>query len=131
MVAVADGGLSTPVVYQELDRLRGSGTAELPLGPADELLAALRQRDPAVLAAALGNDLQGAALSLRPALAGTLAAGRKAGGLAGLVSGSGPTCVFLTKSAAHAATLATELTDSGTCRSALVATGPVAGARVV
>jgi 4-diphosphocytidyl-2-C-methyl-D-erythritol kinase len=131
VVAIADGGLSTPAVYQELDRMRATGAAEPPLGPADELLAALRQRDPAVLAGALGNDLQCAALSLRPALAATLAAGRRAGGLAGLVSGSGPTCVFLAKSAAHAATLATELTDGGTCRSALVATGPVAGARVV
>jgi 4-diphosphocytidyl-2-C-methyl-D-erythritol kinase len=131
VVATADGGLSTPAVYQELDRLRVTGLAGAPLGLPDELLAALRQRDPTVLAAALGNDLQSAALSLRPALAGTLAAGQKAGALAALVSGSGPTCVFLARDAAHAATLAAELADSGACRTALVATGPVAGARVV
>ena len=47
-----------------------------PLGSTDDLLAALRQRDPAVLGAALGNDLQAAALSLRPALADVLEAGR-------------------------------------------------------
>ena len=41
------------------------------------LLAALRQRDPAVLGAALGNDLQAAALSLRPALRRLLKAGRR------------------------------------------------------
>ena len=48
-----------------------------------------------MLGEALGNDLQAAALSLRPALADVLKAGRGAGALAGLVSGSGPTCVFL------------------------------------
>jgi 4-diphosphocytidyl-2-C-methyl-D-erythritol kinase len=140
VVAIADGGLSTPAVYQELDRLRetgeldrltGTGAARPQLGAADDLLTALRQRDPAVLAAALGNDMQVAALSLRPELAGTLAAGTKAGALAALVSGSGPTCVFLARDRGHAAALAAELVDSETCRTALVATGPVAGARVV
>jgi 4-diphosphocytidyl-2-C-methyl-D-erythritol kinase len=131
VVAVADGGLSTPAVYRELDGLRDAGAAGTPLGPPDELLGALRQRDPAVLAAALGNDMQAAALSLRPALAATLAAGRKAGALAALVSGSGPTCVFLAADRPHATALAAELVDSGTCRAALTATGPVAGARVV
>jgi len=131
VVALADGGLSTPAVYRELDRLRAAGLADPPLGPPDDLLAALRQRDPAVLAAALGNDMQPAALSLRPALAATLTAGRKAGALAALVSGSGPTCVFLARDGAHATALALELVDSDTCRTALTTTGPVAGARVV
>jgi 4-diphosphocytidyl-2-C-methyl-D-erythritol kinase len=131
VVAVADEGLSTPAVYAELDRLRHSAPGEPRLGPPDELLAALRQRDPAVLAAALGNDMQAAALSLRPALAGTLTAGHKAGALAGLVSGSGPTCVFLASDGVHAAALAAELGAGDTCRTALVATGPVPGARVV
>jgi 4-diphosphocytidyl-2-C-methyl-D-erythritol kinase len=131
VLAIADGGLSTPDVYAELDRLRAAGRAAPPLGSPDELLGALRQRDPAVLAAVLGNDLQVAALSLRPALAATLAAGQKAGALAAMVSGSGPTCVFLARDAAQASALATELAGSGTCRAALTATGPVAGARVV
>lgn len=132
VVAVADDGLSTPAVYAELDRLRTADDAPEPnLGPPDELLAALRQRDPAVLAAALGNDMQAAALSLRPSLAGTLAAGHKAGALAGLVSGSGPTCVFLAADGTHATALAAELAAGDTCRTALVATGPVPGARVI
>ncbi len=131
VVAIAEVGLSTPAVYAELDRLRDRGAAEAPLGAPDELLGALRQRDPAVLAAALGNDMQAAALSLRPSLAGTLAAGQKAGALAAMVSGSGPTCLFLARDAGHASALATELSDSDTCRTALTATGPVAGARVV
>jgi 4-diphosphocytidyl-2-C-methyl-D-erythritol kinase len=131
VVALADEGLSTPSVYAELDRLRALDNAEPVLEPPDELLAALRQRDPVVLAATLGNDMQVAALSLRPSLAGTLAAGHKAGALAGLVSGSGPTCVFLAADGSHAAALAAELAASDTCRTALVATGPVPGARVV
>jgi 4-diphosphocytidyl-2-C-methyl-D-erythritol kinase len=131
VVALADGGLSTPAVYQEVDRLRAAGLADPPLGSTDELLNALRQKDPAVLAAALGNDMQQAAISLYPQLADTLAAGIDAGALAGLISGSGPTCVFLAKDAATAAIIAGELTRRRVCRAAHTAPGPVAGARVV
>lgn len=130
VVAVADGGLSTPVAYRELDRLRAAGAAGPPLGSTDTLLAALRQRDPRVLAAALGNDLQDAALALRPSLAATLKAGEAAGALAGIVSGSGPTCVFLATGAADAERIATELDALDVCRQARTAHGPVAGARI-
>ncbi|MDG4833427.1 4-(cytidine 5'-diphospho)-2-C-methyl-D-erythritol kinase [Solwaraspora sp. WMMD1047] len=131
VVAVADGGIATPAAYAELDRLRAGYAAPEPLAAPDGLLAALRQRNPRVLAASLGNDLQAAALSLRPALADTLAAGTAAGALAGMVSGSGPTCVFLAADAAHADQVADSLAASGHCRAAWPATGPVAGARVV
>jgi 4-diphosphocytidyl-2-C-methyl-D-erythritol kinase len=130
VVAVADGGLATPQAYAELDRLRADAAAPEPVGSPDALLAALRQRDPAVLAGALGNDLQAAALSLRPALAATLKAGEAAGALAGLVSGSGPTCVFLAPDEAAAGRIAAELAASNVCRDARTAHGPVAGARV-
>jgi 4-diphosphocytidyl-2-C-methyl-D-erythritol kinase len=130
VVAIADGGLSTPEAYRELDRLRDTGDAPEPVGSTDVLLAALRQRDPAVLAAALGNDLQAAAVSMRPGLTATLRAGETAGALAGIVSGSGPTCVFLTKGADDAERVAAELTAAGVCRLARPAHGPVAGARV-
>jgi 4-diphosphocytidyl-2-C-methyl-D-erythritol kinase len=90
----------------------------------------LRQRDPDVLAAALGNDLQPAALALRPELADVLKAGSDAGALAGLVSGSGPTCVFLATDAAHAERIAAVLDAAGVCREAVTARGPVPGARV-
>lgn len=130
VVAVADGGLSTPVAYRELDRLREAGAAGPPLGSTDTLLAALRQSDPRVLAAALGNDLQDAALALRPSLAATLKAGEAAGALAGIVSGSGPTCVFLATGAADAERIAAELGALDVCRHARTAHGPVAGARI-
>ncbi|WP_067508647.1 4-(cytidine 5'-diphospho)-2-C-methyl-D-erythritol kinase [Actinoplanes sp. TFC3] len=131
VVAVADGGLSTPEVYRELDRLRDSSWAPEPLESPGELMTALRQRKPAVLGAALANDLQPAALSLRPALAEVLKAGYDAGAVAGIVSGSGPTCVFLANDAAHAEKLAAELETTGVCRAAVPARGPMPGARAV
>jgi 4-diphosphocytidyl-2-C-methyl-D-erythritol kinase len=131
VVALADGGLSTPEVYAELDRLRDAGQAPPAAGSTDDILAALRQRDSEVLAGYLTNDLQAAALSLRPALRQTLDCGVAAGALAGLVSGSGPTCVFLCADAASADVVAAALADSGTCRTARTAHGPVPGARLI
>ncbi|MCU7726776.1 4-(cytidine 5'-diphospho)-2-C-methyl-D-erythritol kinase [Actinoplanes sp. KI2] len=130
VVALADGGLSTPEVYAKLDGLRESPFPPKALAGADDLMAALRQRDPAVLGAALGNDLQPAAIALRPELTAVLEAGRAAGAVAGLVSGSGPTCVFLASDAAHAERLAADINAAGVCREALAARGPMPGARV-
>ncbi|KUF19543.1 4-(cytidine 5'-diphospho)-2-C-methyl-D-erythritol kinase [Streptomyces silvensis] len=126
--AVADGGLSTPAVYREFDRL----TPDAPAPEASEpLLAALRTGDATALAATLANDLQPAALSLFPSLADTLATGTAAGALAALVSGSGPTTAFLTKDAEAAAHVAETLRTSGTCRTARVAEAPAPGATVL
>jgi 4-diphosphocytidyl-2-C-methyl-D-erythritol kinase len=128
--AVADGGLSTPAVYREFDRL-GEGT-DIPVpAAAPALLEALRAGDAAALSAALANDLQPAALSLRPSLAATLAAGTAAGALAALVSGSGPTTAFLAKDPEAAAQVAGSLLASGTCRTARAASAPARGATVV
>lgn len=132
VVALAAGGLSTPVVYAELDRLRQRPGSVPPLTPrADGVLSALRTGTPAALAVAMANDLQAAALSLRPELARTLQAGRELGALAALVSGSGPTCLFLVRDAEAATGLAAALTAEGVCRSVRRATGPVAGARML
>jgi 4-diphosphocytidyl-2-C-methyl-D-erythritol kinase len=128
--AVADGGLSTPAVYGEFDRLAEGRDIPAPVA-SEDLLAALTKGDAAALAAALSNDLQPAALSLRPSLADTLAAGRAAGALAGLVSGSGPTTAFLAADAESAAEVARALLASGTCRAARVAESPATGATVV
>ncbi|MFC8915045.1 4-(cytidine 5'-diphospho)-2-C-methyl-D-erythritol kinase [Streptomyces sp. NPDC057116] len=125
--AVADGGLSTPAVYGEFDRLAAGTDVPVPAA-SPALLDALRTGDAAALAGALANDLQPAALSLRPSLAATLAAGTEAGALAGLVSGSGPTTAFLVKDEDAARTVAGALLASGTCRTARVATSPAPGA---
>ncbi|ORT58529.1 4-(cytidine 5'-diphospho)-2-C-methyl-D-erythritol kinase [Streptomyces sp. CB03238] len=128
--AVADGGLSTPAVYGEFDRLVAGTDVPAPAA-SPALLDALRTGDAALLAGALANDLQPAALSLRPSLAATLTAGTAAGALAGLVSGSGPTTAFLVKDEDAARTVADALLASGTCRTARVASSPAPGATVV
>lgn len=132
VVAAAETGLATPAVYAELDRMRAEGTAPPPAGAEvlERLLVALDQDDPAMLGASLHNDLQPAALSLRPALRATLDAGIAAGALAGIVSGSGPTCVFLAADAAAAGALATRLAVTAGCRQVRTATGPVPGVEV-
>ncbi|MET8273645.1 4-(cytidine 5'-diphospho)-2-C-methyl-D-erythritol kinase [Streptomyces sp. NPDC005134] len=128
--AVADGGLSTPAVYGEFDRLTAGTDVPAPeASPA--LLDALRTGSTDVLAKALSNDLQPAALSLRPSLADTLAAGTGAGALAALVSGSGPTTAFLAADAEAAGKIADTLRTSGTCRTARVAVSPAPGATIV
>jgi 4-diphosphocytidyl-2-C-methyl-D-erythritol kinase len=98
-----DEGLSTAAVYSELDRLDGT-RATLDPGP----LRALA-RDPARLAAALENDLQRAALSLRPDLQDRLEALTAAGALGAAVSGSGPTCFGLFADRASAERAAEDL----------------------
>ncbi|MDO3400982.1 4-(cytidine 5'-diphospho)-2-C-methyl-D-erythritol kinase [Mycolicibacterium neoaurum] len=131
--AFAHDGLSTPAVFAEIDRLRADTQWSGPprLTDAEPLLAALATGDPQALAPLLGNDLQPAALNLRSDLRRTLRAGQEAGALAGIVSGSGPTCAFLCASAAHAVDVGTALSGAGVCRTVRVASGPVHGARVV
>ncbi|RDB47273.1 4-(cytidine 5'-diphospho)-2-C-methyl-D-erythritol kinase [Tsukamurella tyrosinosolvens] len=129
-LALAREGLSTPAVYRELDRLREAGDPPR-AGSPDALLAAVASGDPQRLAPLLANDLQAAALSLQPGLRRTLRAGMEAGALAGIVSGSGPTCAFLCASADDAVDVGTELAGAGVCRTVRVASGPVPGATVV
>ncbi|MEU5400996.1 4-(cytidine 5'-diphospho)-2-C-methyl-D-erythritol kinase [Streptomyces sp. NPDC005963] len=128
--AVADGGLSTPAVYGEFDRLNEGLRVPEPRA-SKALLDALASGDCTVLAGALANDLQPAALSLRPALRSTLDAGLSAGALSALVSGSGPTTAFLVKDAQAGAAVAEALRVSGTCRTARAATSPAPGATIL
>ncbi|MER5944776.1 4-(cytidine 5'-diphospho)-2-C-methyl-D-erythritol kinase [Streptomyces sp. NPDC001904] len=126
--AVADGGLSTPAVYREFDRL--SPEAPEPVA-SPALLDALRTGDVRRLAATVTNDLQPAALSLFPSLKETLDAGTAAGAVAALVSGSGPTTAFLAADEAAARGVADGLAASGTCRAVRVAGSPAPGATVL
>ena len=138
VLAFADGQLSTPEVYATLDRLRAPGGAgnqarAVPAGLAlnAALMSALRSGDARMVGRALSNDLQPAALSLFPALRKTLAAGLELGALGALVSGSGPTCVFLAADADRALDLAVSLSGAGVCRSVARVAGPVPGAAIV
>ncbi len=130
VLAFGNRGLSTPRVYDELDRLRSEGDPPR-IGSHQPLLEALASGDPRQVGLLLGNDLQAAAVSLRPSLRRTLRAGVDAGALAGIVSGSGPTCAFLCSDADAAVEVAAELAGAGVCRTVRVAQGPVPGARVV
>jgi 4-diphosphocytidyl-2-C-methyl-D-erythritol kinase len=96
-----------------------------------ELMAALRSADPAAVGPLLANDLQPAALSLRPELRRTLSAGRELGAIGAVVSGSGPTCAFLAADAGHARELAVSLTGAGVCRAVTRVHGPVHGAAII
>jgi 4-diphosphocytidyl-2-C-methyl-D-erythritol kinase len=129
VVVPSPEGLSTPAVYRHHDELRPDAP-ERP-GPADEVVAALASGDVHRLAAALHNDLEQAACDLRPDLARLIVEGVDAGALRGLVSGSGPTCVFLCESGDHARAVAGALTEADDQRVGLVAHGPVAGVHVL
>jgi len=93
-------GLSTRDVYAEADRLPSTRPR---LDP--DALRRLAAAPLAALARGMENDLEAAALSLRPELATTLAALEEGGALAALVTGSGPTVfgVFESEGEAHAA----------------------------
>jgi 4-diphosphocytidyl-2-C-methyl-D-erythritol kinase len=103
-------GLDTGAVYAEADSLGlGRGKAEL-----GELAARLRDAA-ADGASPLGyldlivNDLEQAAVSLRPAIAEALAALEEVGAARALVTGSGPTAFGLFESAADAEAAAAAL----------------------
>ncbi len=139
VLAVAEEGLSTAAVYAECDRLRAvRGSADRSgdrrsarpgrRAVSRDLLAALRSGDAAAVGALLSNDLQPAAVSLRPQLRRTLAAGREHGALGTIVSGSGPTCGFLARSEEHSLDLAASLAGAGVCRQVARVSGPVPGA---
>jgi 4-diphosphocytidyl-2-C-methyl-D-erythritol kinase len=130
VLAFATGGLSTPDVYAACDRLRGAA-AVAPPELSTGLMAALRSGDPAAIGPRLSNDLQPAAVSLRPDLRRALAAGEENGALGAVVSGSGPTCAFLAADAGRAGELAVALTGAGVCRGVVRVQGPAPGAAVV
>lgn len=121
-----DRQLSTPAVYRRFDELAAvDGLDDLD----EDMLRALGKGDPRAVTPFLRNDLQAAACDLIPDLADTLAAGEEAGALAGIVSGSGPTCAFLAVDESAAVDISNRLTAAGH-RTRRVA-GPVPGARTV
>jgi 4-diphosphocytidyl-2-C-methyl-D-erythritol kinase len=128
LVVPSPEGLATAAVYRRFDEM----FPDAPTTPASSAgtVAALASGDPDRLAAALHNDLEAAALDLRPGLGELIAHGEAEGALRGMVSGSGPTVVFLCYSGDHARSLADTL-QGDDLSVVLVANGPVAGAHVL
>jgi 4-diphosphocytidyl-2-C-methyl-D-erythritol kinase len=104
------GGLSTKDVFDEADRL-GLGREEDALDAiADELRAAAGAgASPLAYVDLIVNDLEPAAVSLRPDIGVALEALRRTGAPAVFLSGSGPTAVALFSSIAEADSAASEL----------------------
>ena len=131
VLAVSSEGLSTPKVFATLDELRETNP-ELPrAGAVDALASALLTGDPKQVAPHLANDLQAAAVALRPGLQDILDAGIQAGALNGIVSGSGPTCAFLCRDATHAEQVAARLRAEKVADAIYTTHGPVAGAHLI
>lgn len=128
--AVSEVGLSTASVYREHDRQQ-MGRPEVVPRVDEAVMGALRSADATALGRALSNDLQRAALALRPQLDQVRALGLEHGALGAVVSGSGPTVALLARDDESAIDLAVTLTASGVCRTVKRAVGPVHGARVV
>ncbi|HMJ73949.1 MAG TPA: hypothetical protein VK471_11365 [Solirubrobacterales bacterium] len=112
------GGLSTAAVFAESDRLGlGRGAAEL-----GDLASRLRQMvsagaSPLEYRDLLANDLEPAALSLRPDIDDALGALRQVGAPLVFMSGSGPTAVglFPTLAAAKSAAVQLDRDDAIVC----------------
>lgn len=142
----ADYGLSTPAVYEQLDRLRAAaGSDDLDAAPEPPgraaaepesvgqvdpvVLQALRAGDALALAGVLVNDLQPASVALAPQLLDVLDGGARHGALASLVSGSGPTIAMLAGDEEQARELAELLSAEG--HHAIAVHGPVHGSKVI
>jgi 4-diphosphocytidyl-2-C-methyl-D-erythritol kinase len=127
-------GLSTPAVYAELDRLRElrgenpKWVREASVNTA--LVRALKDGASAEdIAPLMHNDLEEAALSLRPELREIFDLGERAMALRVMVSGSGPTIALLARDAADAQAIASRMVTFG--QQAVVTTSPAGPAQLV
>ena len=98
--ALQDKGLSTAAVFKHFDAtVQAPPVADM---PPEQLLAALEAGDVAEVSRHIRNDLQATAIDLRPELGQLIDLAKKAGALAAMVSGSGPTVAALSSSRAAA-----------------------------
>jgi 4-diphosphocytidyl-2-C-methyl-D-erythritol kinase len=126
-----------PLPYREvLDRLDAQRDAaargerpDVRAGDVTAVQRALLTDNPTELADLLANDLQSAALSLRPELRRTLTAAREAGALGTVVAGPGPTVTMLCSDREHAVEVATAVSVAGHTGPTFVAASSSHGAR--
>lgn len=98
--ALQHKGLSTAAVFKHFDAtVQAPPEADM---PPEQLLAALEVGDVAQVSRHIRNDLQATAIDLRPELGQLIDLAERAGALAAMVSGSGPTVAALSASRAVA-----------------------------
>jgi 4-diphosphocytidyl-2-C-methyl-D-erythritol kinase len=109
-----DQGLSTPAVYRRLDELRAARAEQVdePILP-PQLLGVLHKSNPFELAELMHNDLEEAALSLRPDLRIKMTTVLQHGALRAMVSGSGPTVLALASTEVAAMQIARAMNELG------------------
>ena len=123
-------GLSTPAVYKRLDELRAArdeqtSAPELPA----KLLSVLHRSNAFDLSELMHNDLEEAALSLRPDLRIKITTALQHGALRAMVSGSGPTVLALASSETAAMQIARAMNELG--YNAIASQGPAIATRLV
>ena len=98
--ALQHKGLSTAAVFKHFDAtVQAPPEADM---PPEQLLTALEVGDVAEVSRHIRNDLQATAIDLRPELGQLIDLAERAGALAAMVSGSGPTVAALSASRAVA-----------------------------
>lgn len=127
VLILSEGGLSTPAVYNRLDELREGANLAPEFNPPNptELIEALKSGDVEAIARFAHNDLQWAALDLKPELQEVLDRAKSAGALTAIVSGSGPTVFAIASDAESANRIAATFGNT-----AIITTGPSAGAKL-
>jgi 4-diphosphocytidyl-2-C-methyl-D-erythritol kinase len=125
-----DHGLSTPAVYKRLDDLRAARYEQVaePVLPSN-LLSTLTRANAFELAELMHNDLEEAAISLRPDLRIKMTTALQHGALRAMVSGSGPTVLALAASEAAAIQISRAMNDLG--YNTIATQGPALATRLV
>jgi 4-diphosphocytidyl-2-C-methyl-D-erythritol kinase len=134
VLGVPAAGLSTKAVFDRYDTI-------LARCPSAEDVYLKNRQDclevpwgtcpPEDLVSALANDLEGPSTQMLPEIEIALGAGKTAGAVASLMSGSGSTCAFLARDEAHARDLQVQLQKESVFKEVLIASGPVEGVRVL
>lgn len=131
VIVPATTGLSTPEVYRKLDTMRDAAGITAEAAELDsDLMRAACAGEAELVATLMSNDLQAPAVAMLPELDDMMDAGLSEGALQGIVSGSGPTVVFLARDASAASQLATGLEERLDVW-AIPVSGPAPGARLL
>ena len=125
-----DKGLATPAVYKKLDELRAQRDDHVETPEVNRsVLRALQNGNPFEIAEHLHNDLEEAALALRPDLRIKMTTALQHGAIRAMVSGSGPTVLALAASEVAAMQIARSMRELG--YKTIATSGPALGAQLV